>query len=156
MSDLPPPQAPLYNHPLPALERWLVELGARQAAPHSCLWQLQRSGWTATLDEQPVEIHRADDAFKAVFVPAGTHRVRFEYHSARTRAGLAISLASGLFLLAVSLACGWRAWQTRPKTPETPALAENSGESPAPETPVADDATELKTPVLEEDNEGKE
>ena len=56
MTALPPPQTPLYNHPLPALERWLVELGARQAAPHSCLWQLQRSGWTATLELEVEEL----------------------------------------------------------------------------------------------------
>ncbi|WP_398317689.1 DUF3143 domain-containing protein [Vulcanococcus sp.] len=49
MTALPPPQTPLYNHPLPALEQWLVELGALQAAPHSCHWRLERPDWTATL-----------------------------------------------------------------------------------------------------------
>lgn len=50
MTALPPPQTPLYNHPLPALELWLVELGGRQAAPNSCHWQLQGPGWTASLE----------------------------------------------------------------------------------------------------------
>ena len=56
MSDLPPPQTPLYNHPLPALERWLVELGAQQAGPHSCHWQLQRSGWSAAIELEVEEL----------------------------------------------------------------------------------------------------
>jgi hypothetical protein len=50
MSDLPPPQAPLYNHPLPALERWLQELGAQQRQANSCLWDLQGPGWSAELE----------------------------------------------------------------------------------------------------------
>jgi hypothetical protein len=50
MSSLPPPQAPLYNHPLPALEQWLRDLGAVQHAPHSCLWDLALGGWNAQIE----------------------------------------------------------------------------------------------------------
>ena len=50
MSDLPPAQAPLYNHPLPALERWLSEMGAVQQGPNSCLWDLQHPDWTAEIE----------------------------------------------------------------------------------------------------------
>ena len=56
MTDLPPPQAPLYNHPLPALERWLLELGAVQRGANSCLWDLQRPDWTAELELQVEEL----------------------------------------------------------------------------------------------------
>ena len=50
MTDLPPSQAPLYNHPLPALESWLRALGARQRAVNSCLWDLQLADWSAELE----------------------------------------------------------------------------------------------------------
>lgn len=50
MSSLPPPQAPLYNHPLPALEQWLRDLGAVQHGPHSCFWDLELGGWSAQIE----------------------------------------------------------------------------------------------------------
>ena len=56
MSDLPSPQVPLYNHPLPALERWLMELGAVQRGANSCLWDLQHPDWTAELELQAEEL----------------------------------------------------------------------------------------------------
>ena len=56
MSYLPPPQAPLYNHPLPALEQWLRDLGALQQGPHSCLWSLQLGSWTAELELEVEEL----------------------------------------------------------------------------------------------------
>ena len=49
MVDLPSPQTPLYNHPLPVLERWLAELGARQRGHHSCEWDLITVAWNAEL-----------------------------------------------------------------------------------------------------------
>ena len=50
MSDLPSPQAPLYNHPLPALECWLTQLGAVQRGPNACLWDLRRPDWSAEIE----------------------------------------------------------------------------------------------------------
>ena len=49
MVDLPSPQTPLYNHPLPVLERWLAELGGRQRGHHSCEWDLTTVAWSAEL-----------------------------------------------------------------------------------------------------------
>lgn len=46
-------------------------------------------GWRAEMDGNPVKIYKANDAFKAVLVPAGTHRVRFVFASSRVTAGLA-------------------------------------------------------------------
>lgn len=37
--------------------------------------------WRATVDNQPSEIFRADYAFRAVFVPAGEHRLVFRYQA---------------------------------------------------------------------------
>ena len=56
MSDLPPAQAPLYNHPLPALEAWLIQLGAVQRGANSCLWDLQHPDWTAEIELEVEEI----------------------------------------------------------------------------------------------------
>ena len=50
MSSLPPPEVPLYNHPLPALEQWLRDLGAVQQGPNSCVWSLQLGLWTAEIE----------------------------------------------------------------------------------------------------------
>ena len=56
MSDLPPAQAPLYNHPLPALEAWLIQLGAVQRGANSCLWDLQHPNWTAEIELEVEEL----------------------------------------------------------------------------------------------------
>jgi Protein of unknown function (DUF3143) len=56
MPDLPPPQAPLYNHPLPALESWLRQLGAVQRGVNSCLWDLQTPEWSAELELEIEEL----------------------------------------------------------------------------------------------------
>ncbi len=56
MTSLPSPQAPIYNHPLPALEQWLSDLGAVQRAPHSCLWDLQLGGWSAEIELEVEEL----------------------------------------------------------------------------------------------------
>jgi hypothetical protein len=53
-------------------------------------------GWEATVDGAPAPILRANLAFRAVEVPAGTHRVEFRFRPASARHGL---IASTLFLL---------------------------------------------------------
>lgn len=61
-------------------------------------------GWTATLDGRPVEILIANEAFKAVVVPPGTHRVVFEFRPADATLTLAASstgLAALLLLLCI-------------------------------------------------------
>jgi hypothetical protein len=51
-------------------------------------------GWSATLDGRPVEIERAEDVFQAVQMPAGEHRIRFEYRPRAVLVGAAVSLLS--------------------------------------------------------------
>ena len=48
-------------------------------------------GWRAYVDGKEIPIYLANDAFKAVVVPPGSHLVRFEFLSWRVYAGLAIS-----------------------------------------------------------------
>lgn len=57
-------------------------------------------GWSATLDERPVPILRADHAFRGVVVPAGSHRVRFRFAPDSVRTGLWISGVAAVVLLA--------------------------------------------------------
>jgi uncharacterized membrane protein YfhO len=54
-------------------------------------------GWKASVDGRPASLLRANVAFRAVPVPAGTHRVEQVYRPRSVSAGLAIS---GLALLA--------------------------------------------------------
>lgn len=58
-------------------------------------------GWTAAVDGAPVEIQRANLAFRAVEVPAGAQAVRFEYRPAWLLPGLFISLAALVITLAL-------------------------------------------------------
>lgn len=62
-------------------------------------------GWRATIDGAPVEIARADVLFRAVPLPAGSHRVEFTYHPLSFRAGVAISVAT-------PIACILGLWQS--------------------------------------------
>lgn len=47
VTALPAAETPLYNHPLPALEEWLRQLGASQERPNASAWDLHRPDWSA-------------------------------------------------------------------------------------------------------------
>jgi hypothetical protein len=57
-------------------------------------------GWHADLDGEPLPIVRVDHALMGVIVPAGENEVSFNFHSNRFGTGLAISLVTGLVLVA--------------------------------------------------------
>jgi len=57
------------------------------------------AGWRAALDAAPVRVWRTDYCLRGVEVPAGTHRVDFEFHSDAFRAGAFVSAASAIGLL---------------------------------------------------------
>ncbi len=59
-------------------------------------------GWTATVDEQPAHIERADLLFRAVQISAGQHRVEFRYQPQSFANGAAISIG-----MIVVLSVGW-------------------------------------------------
>lgn len=48
--QLPDPATPLVQHPLPLLEAWLQQLGARQRAAHCHQWDLHSQHWSALLE----------------------------------------------------------------------------------------------------------
>jgi len=83
-----------------------VVLEARASAPgFLVLLDAYESGWRATVDGSPAPVLRADAAFRAVRLPAGTHRVEFSYAPPGLREGLGIGLAGllGLALAAIRL-----------------------------------------------------
>jgi hypothetical protein len=59
--------------------------------------------WRAELDGEPVNVLRANYAFRAVAVPAGEHTVRFRYVSGTLRGSAAASVAVLALLLAIGL-----------------------------------------------------
>lgn len=56
-------------------------------------------GWSATIDDRPAHIVRANLAFRAVEVPEGTHTIRFEYHPTWLLPGALVTLVSLLVML---------------------------------------------------------
>jgi len=59
--------------------------------------------WEATLDGQPTELVPADIAFQALPIPAGKHRVELRYRNPLIPAGAAISGATLLLLLLLTI-----------------------------------------------------
>ncbi len=45
----PSADTPLFNHPLPAIERWLEEQGCKQDSEQRHYWTLDRPDWQAEL-----------------------------------------------------------------------------------------------------------
>jgi hypothetical protein len=57
------------------------------------------AGWRASVDGAPAAVRRADVAFQAVRVPAGTHTVELRYEPSSVRNGTVISVVSLVVLL---------------------------------------------------------
>ncbi|HAC66033.1 MAG TPA: DUF3143 domain-containing protein [Cyanothece sp. UBA12306] len=53
---LPPPETPLYNHPLPEIEKWLSDLGCQQDKENLHCWTIERSTWKAQLSLEIEEL----------------------------------------------------------------------------------------------------
>lgn len=47
--SLPTPDTPLYNHPLPAIEKWLADLGCQQDNNNLHYWTVERPSWKAEI-----------------------------------------------------------------------------------------------------------
>jgi hypothetical protein len=74
-------------------------------------------GWRASVDGREAHIFQTDYALRGVFVPAGSHTVRFEFRPRSFRVGLAISLVS-LALLALFVAPVNPIWKESKRRPE--------------------------------------
>jgi hypothetical protein len=75
--------------------------------------------WTATVDGKPATILRADYLLRAVPVPAGRHRVEFQFESKAVRTGFLLSIASAV--VALALIAGGLLWARRPVAPGAPS-----------------------------------
>ena len=64
-------------------------------------------GWQATVDDRLAPIERANYAFRAVYVPAGKHVVKFSFNPLIWKVGLGLTTLSSLFLLSW-LGLWWR------------------------------------------------
>ena len=64
-------------------------------------------GWRAYIDSERVPILSANDVFKAVVVPPGTHEVRFEFRPWRVYAGAAVSGPVFVLALLYLVVEGW-------------------------------------------------
>ena len=56
-------------------------------------------GWKGFIDSGPAKIYRADYLFQGIFIPSGSHEIIFQYEPRKFYAGLAISLATLLFVI---------------------------------------------------------
>jgi hypothetical protein len=65
-------------------------------------------GWQATLDGRPVEILRANYAFRAVVLPPGEHTVVFRYEPLSFRVGATISVVTLVIVVGVLIALSLR------------------------------------------------
>ena len=76
-------------------------------------------GWTATVDGKPAPILRADFAFQAVPVPAGTHELRLTYRNRWVSMGAAVSLGT----LALLVGALWMRSRRLRRAPATATAA---------------------------------
>ncbi len=55
---LPTADTPLYNHPLPDIEQWLLSQGCEQSSENRHCWHIEQDGWQAelTLDTDALNI----------------------------------------------------------------------------------------------------
>ncbi len=82
-----------------------VSVRAQASAPgYLVLADAYDPGWIATVDGQRAEVRRANVAFRAVAVPAGTHEVEFRYVPSAVRLGLLASGLSWVLMLVVLVA----------------------------------------------------
>ena len=69
-------------------------------------------GWNAYIDDKPAEIFRANYVLRALNIPAGEHKIRFEFRPDTVYKGDKISMAFVILMLAfVAGSIGWGAWQ---------------------------------------------
>jgi hypothetical protein len=94
-------------------------------------------GWTVTVDGKDAELVEPDGAFLGVQVPAGDHRVRFEYAPPGLKAGAALTLVGLLAVAATSTFSIWWPRVRRLRRGAEGARRERTAGGGSPGTPAA-------------------
>ncbi|MDX1393958.1 MAG: YfhO family protein [Gemmatimonadota bacterium] len=81
--------------------------------------EIHHPGWRARVDDADVPIARVNGAFRGIEVPAGSHTVRFEFHSAGYTAGLWLTVLSSIGLVGFLVVSGLRARSVPAADPAT-------------------------------------
>lgn len=97
---------------LPQIEKYsgsevILKTNAPQAA-YLVLADSYFPGWVAQIDGTDTPIYRADGNFRAVYVPAGEHAVRFKYSPLSLKVGSVVSLVAFLVVMMSLIALMWR------------------------------------------------
>ncbi|MEW5719918.1 MAG: YfhO family protein, partial [Chloroflexota bacterium] len=83
-------------------------------------------GWLAFIDEKDVLLYKADYNFRAVFVPAGEHTIRFKYSPVAFRAGAIGSFLGAMVLLLGFAYLAWRRFYRADQESQAITVAKNS------------------------------
>jgi uncharacterized membrane protein YfhO len=84
--ELPPVQISQYEN-----DRIMLQVEAPTAAM-LVMSDVYNPGWQVRVDGQPAELHRANVAFRGVYLPEGSHTVEMIYRPWEVRLGAALSL----------------------------------------------------------------
>jgi hypothetical protein len=76
-------------------------------------------GWTATLDDRPLAIHRIDHLLRGVAVPAGRHRITMRYEPEGWGVSTRAAALAWLLWIAAAARVAWRARTRRAATAST-------------------------------------
>ncbi len=106
------------RNPLPVMVRrtgnhLVLKVEARDPA-YLVLSEVYYPGWHIRLDGKEATLLRANSAFVATFIPAGTETVEFYYDPQSFKTGLVIS-GCGIFVLLISGIVGIRQWRISKK-----------------------------------------
>jgi hypothetical protein len=97
---------PLFTHDVKVVvdepEHFVADLAVDKDAWFVVMDQLL-PGWSASLDGKQVPVYRADAIGRSIRVPAGVHRVAMEYKTPGLVAGLSLSCAMAMAMIAA----GW-------------------------------------------------
>ncbi len=83
-------------------------------------------GWLAYTDEQETPLYRADYNFRAVYVPAGEHTIRFKYSPLSFRVGAIGSFLGAMVLLLGFALLAWRRFYRIDESSQVHTVAKNS------------------------------
>jgi hypothetical protein len=80
-----------------------VELETESTGPsYLATSEAHYPGWSARVDGRPANIYYTNIAFRGVPLPAGRHRVQFEFHSPTARTGVVVSVLALLLWAALA------------------------------------------------------